>query len=186
MENEENSYEQLGAALKDFSQAEIQEGVRQLLNCSDLVSFDDTRRSSRASVENCMQLIIKHDLLGSASVKPANLVISWKKLLLVGGAIPTRYMSSTLTAMTILGVLIRGVVHVFDEIDARILAVIHQNSELLPISTADFYVRTSMHFPQTINEALFMERLVDLSGYGAISINCDQLRITEPTLLIKL
>ncbi|WP_431298467.1 hypothetical protein [Tabrizicola sp. BL-A-41-H6] len=186
MEKEEDPPADTGLILNFFSQVEIEEGLRHLIKCADSFDSGAPRSPARTSGEKYMELIIKNDRLGAASIKPANLVVSWRKLFFVGGAIPASYMSSTLTAMTILGALVRGVVHVFDEIDARILAVIHQNSEILPASTEDFYVRTSMYFPPSINKALFMERVVNLSGYGAISVDCDQLRIAEPIFSIRL
>lgn len=185
MPTEKNSSSNLGPMLELFSHDEISEAIRILVSLADSIEFSQPTLSTRPSNEHHMALIIQHNQLGAVSVKSANLVISWKKLLFAGGAMPLSYMSSTLTAMTILGVLVKGVVHVFDEVDAKILAVIHLNSKSLPTSTEVFYEDNSISFPTSINKELFMERVTRLSGYGVISIDGDQLVTTESTYSIN-
>ena len=171
----------MGAAssIDEFDDDLRQKGVEALLDRLEKVSISPRPAAPQANSSYLTHLIVKSERYGAASVKYSNYFISWRKLLFVGSAIPMSYASSTLTAMTILGVLVRGAVHRFDEIDAKILAIIHKNSNILPISTHEFYARISDQFPAEINEALYMKRIVDLSGFGAISIDEDSISIVE-------
>lgn len=124
-------------------------------------------------------VFIHHSRYGTVSINIKNYGIYWKKLLISAGSIPVAYFSETLTAMTILGVLASGAVRIFDEIDAKILGIIHLNKRILPLMTEEFFRRTSPQFPPEISESLYMERIVRLSGHGAISIDNDVIKITE-------
>ena len=127
---------------------------------------------------------IHHDRRGAASFKVTNYFISWKRLLFAGGSIPVAYLESTLTAMTILAFLVRGGVHIFDQIDAHMLAVIHKNANCLPATTSDFLELVRDQIPPEINDKLYMKRLVTLADLGTINIDGDILTITEPFVLL--
>lgn len=126
-----------------------------------------------------MAQFIPHYGRWAFSFKMKNFTISWSKLFIAVGAGTVQYMNGTLFALTLLGYLAKGFVHAFDEIDVRILKLIHENSDNLSLGTKAFYKKFSDCFPPEINEALFMQRLVELSRIGAISINDDRIRITE-------
>lgn len=127
---------------------------------------------------------LRHEKIGTISIKGRNYFVSWKKLLLSGSSIPMNYVDETLSAMTILMFLVTGAVHIFDQIDAEILAVIHKNASLLPLSSGAFHDQISGQLPKEINRDLFMKRVSDLAKYRAISLDNDLLAITEPVVLL--
>ena len=126
-----------------------------------------------------MELVLASKRFGAVSIKPKNYFISWPKLLVGFSAFPIRYYSSTLSALTFLSFLVTGSNHSFDEIDARILALIHENSHLLPVATGEFYDEVSHQFPPDINKSLYMKRIIGLSGCGTVSIESDRLCLSE-------
>jgi hypothetical protein len=126
-----------------------------------------------------MNFIIAHPKVGAVSIKKQKIKVVWKRLLISSASGSIGWGEEMLAAMTILGVLTAGCVYKFEEIDAEILRLVHKNSERLPTSTKNFFDMAEPRFPDTISQALFMKRIMKLSGQGAISIDGDELTITE-------
>ncbi|MEP4197689.1 MAG: hypothetical protein ABJL99_18855 [Aliishimia sp.] len=175
----ERKISQAALEIPDLQDGEKEKGIAELLTILDRRALPPSDVLKHGALNVVSKFGASHQDYGTASVKFSNYFISWRKILLAGGSIPASYLSSTLTAMTILGFLTKGAVHVFDKIDAKILAVIHKNWKALPMTTQGFYDAHAASFPPEINKDLFLERVVDLSGYGAISIDEDLLKITE-------
>lgn len=167
------------SSIGELTSSQRDSGVLELLGKVERLALDNANPSTREEIAYRTELIVKFRNYKPISIKYTNFFISWRRLLIAGGSIPASYISSTLSAMTILGFMTKGSVHVFDEIDATILALIHSNSKILPLSTGEFYEQVSSQFPAEINRPLFMKRVIDLSGYGAISIDGDRIKITE-------
>jgi len=178
MDEKLETLQQAALKVSDMLIKERTDAIQLLAENMEGVFFVPKPENLKDIQDKTSHLGVQHSKFGTISAKPQNYVISWRKLLIPGGAIPLNYMSSTLTAMTILGFLVAGAVYKFDEIDAKILGVIHLNKKLLPAKTADFYEQVFEQMPE-INKALYMSRIVNLSGYGAISIDDDKIKITE-------
>jgi hypothetical protein len=122
----------------------------------------------------------------AVSVKPSNLLISWKQLILPAGSAGVVYALSGAGAYSVLAALAKGIVYVFDEIDHGILSVIYKNSDFLPLHTEDFFDRFHDMLPPRVNRILFFERLIKLAEVGAISIDSDLIRTNETVFSVRI
>lgn len=122
---------------------------------------------------------IHSEKIGTVSIKGRNFFISWKKLLWSGASLQLANMMDMLSATSLLSFLAGGTVHIFDPRDAEILMIIHNNTNLLPCVTGEFYRLIADQLPATVNRAAFDHLLGRLSDCGAISLDNDVLAITE-------
>ena len=111
------------------------------------------------------------------SLKPENFFISWTKLGFLTGKGAAAIAASK--GLVLLGVIVAGTTHIYDEEDSAIIKVIHDSSDCLPMSTGQFYDRFKSKFPSTINKESFMRRVVRLADCGAITIDNDTLNVRE-------
>lgn len=174
----EKTISQSASSLRELTQDQKKAAISELLGVIEVIVLPG-KSYFQPDLSHRTEFGVAHKKYGTASVKLENYFISWRRLLLAGGSVPAAYLNSTLSAMTLLTFLAKGAIYVFDAIDAKVLATIHKYSDLLPLATGDFYDRLSDKFPKEINRDLFMQRVVELSKCGAVSIDDDLLKITE-------
>jgi hypothetical protein len=178
--NTKKTLMKIASSFDGLTDAEKESAVAELLESIQKVStyIEPPLRGSNKNSE-FMEFGVRHPRHGAANVKVSNYFISWKKLLLKGRRMPAAYMSQTLTALSLLTFLVSGAMHVFDEHDARILGLMHENGLALPMTTGAFFDRFSEQFPAEINRSLYMSKVVELARLKVIAIDGDKIVLTE-------
>ncbi|WP_128515194.1 hypothetical protein [Tabrizicola thermarum] len=121
---------------------------------------------------------VAHQRWGHISVKPSNIRVNLTKLVTsVGSSIGG--LKELSGALSILFTVLKSTVISFDQDEAAIVHAIHVHKISLPKDSASLYRIIEPMVSKYVTFDRYMEKLPILAQYGAISIDGDQVKITE-------